>query len=200
MMESNFYRLKLLNAILYFTSKTKKTNLTKLLKLLYFLDFTHFKETGYPSINLIYYAWKHGPVPQDFYEEVKDGNVPEDFANKFVIMPSNRWEQMFPERKEYIFKPIEKPDTSVFTPRELKIIENLCDIYRDATASQMSEITHLPKAPWDTTKKTKGLNEYVDYLLSLDDTSPLCADEAREKLKEHFEVLNNFGLNPTKVK
>jgi len=170
------------------------------LKLLYFLDFTHFKETGYPSINLIYYAWKHGPVPQDFYEEIKDGNVPEDFANKFAIIPSYRWEQMFPERKEYIFKSIEKPDMNVFTPREIRIIEKLSDIYRGATANQMKEVTHLPKEPWDTTKKAKGLYQYIDYLLSIDDTSPLCADEAKEKLKEHFEVLSNFGLSPTKVK
>jgi len=198
--ETNFYRVKLLNAILYFARNTRKPNLTKLLKLLYLLDFTHFKETGYPSINLIYYAWDHGPVPKDFYEEVKDGNVPEDFINKFAIIPSDRWEQEYPERKEYIFTPIEKPNTAVFTPRELRIIKNLCDMYRDATASQMSEVTHLHKEPWDTTKKTKGLYQYVDYLLSIDDTSPLCEDEAREKLREHFEVLNNFGLSPTKEK
>src|SRR4030042_2724861 len=139
-MESNFYRLKLLNAILYFASKTKKPNLTKILKLLYFLDFTHFKETAYPSIHLIYYAWEKGPVPKDFYEEVKDGKVPEDFAGKFAIIPSNRWEEEYPERKEYIFRPIEKPNRAVFTPHELRILETLCDIYRDATASQMTEI------------------------------------------------------------
>lgn len=199
-MDNNFYRVKLLNAILYFAHNTKRPNLTKLLKLLYLLDFTHFKETGYPSINLIYYAWEHGPVPKDFYEEVKDGNVPEDFINKFAIIPGNRWEQDYPERKEYVFKPIEKPNTAVFTPRELRIIKNLCDIYRDATANQMSEITHLHNKPWYTTKKTKGLHQYIDYLLSIDDTSPLSVDEAREKLREHLEVLNNFGLNPTKVK
>lgn len=196
----NAYRNKLLNAVLLFTKNTKRPNLTKVIKLLYLLDFTHFKQTGYPSLNLSYYAWEHGPVPTDFYEEVKDGNVPEDFVNKFTIIPSSRWEEEYPERKEYIFKPVEKPTTDVFTPRELRIIGDLCDIYRDATASQMKEVTHLPKAPWDTTKKTKGLHQYIDYLLSIDDTSPLSVGEATEKLREHFEVLDNFGLNPTKVK
>jgi len=195
----NAYRNKLLNAVLFFAKNTKHPNLTKMLKLLYFLDFTHFKQTGYPSIGLEYYAWEKGPVPKDFYEEIKDGNVPEDFVDKFAIIPSTRWEQEYPERKEYIFTPIEKPNPDVFTPRELRIIGNLCDMYRDATASQMKEVTHLPKAPWDITKKTKGLYQYIDYLLSIDDTSPLSVDEAREKLKEHFEVLNNFGLNPTQV-
>jgi len=198
-MKTNFYRDKLLNAILYFASNTKKPNLTKILKLLYFLDFTHFKETGYPSINLLYYTWEYGPVPKDFYQEVKDGNVPEDFADNLTIIPSNRWDQDYPGLKEYIFRSRKKPNVGVFTPRELKIIENLCDIYRDATANQMSEITHLSKQPWDTTKKMRGLNQYIDYLLSIDDTSPLCVNEAREKLKEHFEVLENFDLNPMKV-
>jgi uncharacterized phage-associated protein len=199
-MESNFYRFKLLNAVLYFADNTKKPNLTKILKLLYFLDFTHFKETGYPSINLIYYAWKNGPVPKDFYNEVKEGKVPDDFADKLAILPSDRWEQTHPERKEYIFKPIEKPNMSIFTPRELRIIDNLCDIYRDATASQMTEITHLPKEPWETTKKTKGLFKYIDYLLSIDDTSPLSVEEAQERFTEHFEMLSNFGLSSTEAK
>lgn len=198
-MESNFYRIKLLNAILYFARNTKKLNLTKVLKLLYLLDFQHFKETGYPSTNLVYYTWSLGPVPKDFYEEVKDGNVPDDFAGKCVIIPSGRWEQDFPDRSEYIFKSIKEPDMNVFSPHEIRIIENLCEIYRDATATQMKEVTHLPKQPWDTTKNEKGLYKYIDYLLSIDDTSPLSVDEAREKLEEHFEILNNFGLNPTKV-
>lgn len=198
-MESNFYRVKLLNAILHFARNTRKPNLTKVLKLLYLLDFQHFKETGYPSINLVYYTWPHGPVPKDFYEEVKDGNVPEDFAGKCVIIPSDRWEQDFPGRSEYIFKSIKEPDMNVFSPHEIRIIKSLCEIYRDATATQMKEVTHLPKQPWDTTKNEKGLYQYIDYLLSIDDTSSLSVDEARDKLEEHFEILNNFGLNPTKV-
>ena len=196
----NAYRNKLLNAVLYFAKDTKYPNLTKILKLLYFLDFTHFKQTGYPSIGLEYYAWDYGPVPKNFYEEVKDGHVPEDFAGKFTIIPSDRWEKEHPERTEFLFKAIAKPNDDVFTPRELKIIENLCVIYRDATANQMKEITHLPKAPWDTTKRTAGRYQYIDYLLSVDDTSPFAINEARERFKEHLEMVNNFSLNSTKVK
>ena len=198
-MNADFYRQKLLNAILYFARNTKNPNLTKIIKLLYLLDFTHFKETGYPSINLMYYAWEHGPVPKDFYEEVKDGEVPPDFTGSFAIIQSNRWEQDYPDRKEYIFKAIKKPSEDIFTPREIKIINNLCDMYRDATANQMSEMTHLPNEPWHTTKNTKGLFKLVDYELSIDVTSPMSVDEAKEKFKEHMEIINNFGLSPTKA-
>ena len=78
----------------------------------------------------------------------------------------------------------------------MKIIELLCDIYRDATASQMSEITHLHNSPWDTTVKTKGFYKPIDYLLCIDDESPLNKEEAEVKLREHFEMLENFGLMP----
>jgi uncharacterized phage-associated protein len=194
---NNFYRLKLLNAILYFSEHTKRCNLTKLLKLLYLLDFTHFKQTARPSIGLNFYAWKQGPVPKDFYEEIKDGNVPEDFKGQFAILQQ---ETRSPnaDYKEYLFKRIAKPDETIFTPRELKILQNLSDVFRDATASQMSELTHLHKQPWDITIKEKGLYKRIDYLLCLEDNSPLSMQEAELTLKEYFEVLDNFDLNPTK--
>jgi uncharacterized phage-associated protein len=195
--QNNFYRLKLLNAVLYFSEHTKRCNLTKLLKLLYLLDFTHFKQTGHPSIGLIFYAWKRGPVPKDFYEEIKDGNVPEDFKGKFAILQQED-HSLNADYKEYLFKRIMKPDETIFTPRELKILQNLCDIFRDATASQMSEVTHLHKQPWDITIKEKGLYKRIDYLLCIEDNSPISKQEAELSLKEYFEVLDNFDLSPTK--
>ena len=195
----NYYRAKLLNAVLYFCQNTKRCNTTKLLKLLAFLDFAHFKQTGYPSIGLIYHAWKRGPVPISFYEEIKGGNIPNDFSNMLASIPQE-FADDYPEIKGYLYKAKAKIDESVFTPREMKILKWLCDVFRDATANQMSEVTHLHREPWDTTKKTKGLYQYIDYLLAIDDTSSLCIDEARDKLREHFEIVNNFGLNPTEVK
>ena len=194
----NHYRAKLLNAILYFCANTKRCNTTKLLKLLSFLDFTHFKHTGYPSLGFSYYAWKHGPVPKDFYEEIKGGNVPSDFTDKFVAIPQD-WRAEYPEMKEFVYKVKARTeaDTSIFTPREMKIIKLLCDIYRDATASQMSEVTHLHNSPWDTTVKNKGFYQPINYLLCIDDESPLNKEEAEIKLREHFEMLENFGLMPT---
>lgn len=194
----NHYRAKLLNTILYFCTNTKRCNTTKLLKLLSFLDFTHFKQTGYPSLGFFYYAWKHGPVPKEFYEEIKGGNVPSDFADKLVAIPQEQRAE-YPGINEFVYKAKArtKVNTSIFTPREMKIIELLCDIYREATASQMSEITHLHNSPWDTTIKSKGLNQTIDYLLCIDDESPLDRKEAEIKLKEHFEMLENFNLMPT---
>lgn len=194
----NAYRNKLLNAVLFFAKNTKHPNLTKMLKLLYFLDFTHFKQTGYPSIGLEYYAWEKGPVPKKFWVEVKDGIIPDDFGGKLAIFILENQEDPLLSRKELLFKAIAKPDLTVFTPREIEILEHLADIYRDTPAYLMSEVTHLRNEPWDTTKKTKGLNNPIDYLLCLDEEAGISLDEARDSLKEHFEVIHNFGIEPTK--
>jgi len=193
---SSIYRKKLLNAVLFFAKNTKHVNLTKLSKLLYFLDFTHFNQTGYPSIGLKYYTFKKGPVPKDFWLEIKDGNVPEDFRGKLALIP--RMDDLAPGRKEIEVRGIESPDLSFFTPRETKILEDLAFIYRDARAWEISEVTHLPKQPWDITKKESGENRPIDYLLAIDEKSEVSLDDARDSLKEYFEAVRNFGLEPTK--
>ncbi|MFC1897067.1 Panacea domain-containing protein [Chloroflexota bacterium] len=193
----NTYRNKLLNAVLFFAKNTQRPNLTKVLKLLYFLDFTHFKQTGYPSIGLEYYAWERGPVPKEFWIEVKDGIIPDDFEGKLAILPIEQ-EDPLESRKELLFKAIAKPDLTVFSPREIKTLEYLADVYRDTPAYLMSEATHLYKQPWNTTKKTKGLNNPIDYLLCIDEETDMNLDEAKETLKEHFAMVHNFGIEPTK--
>ncbi len=193
----NAYRNKLLNAVVFFAKNTKRSNLTKILKLLYFLDFTHFKQTGYPSIGLEYYAWEKGPVPKKFWLEVKDGEVPSDFSGKFAIIIKENQEDPLSTYKELLFKAIDKPDLMVFTPREIQILEYLADVYRDTPAYLMTEVTHLRKQPWDTTKKIVGLNKPIDYLLCLDDEAKISLEEATESLREHFELIKNFGIGVT---
>ena len=194
--EANIYREKLLNAVLFFAKKTKHTNLTKVLKLLYFLDFTHFKQTGYPSIGLKYYTFEWGPVPRDFWLEVKDGNVPEDFEDKLALIL--RRDDLDPSRKETEFWARAAPDLSIFTPRELEILDNLAFVFRDARAWEMTEVTHLAKQPWDTTRREQGENRLIDYLLAIDEKSEVGIEDAKESLKEYFEALSNFNLEPTK--
>ncbi len=195
-MESNIYREKLLNAVLFFAKKAKFVNTTKISKLLYFFDFTHFKQTGYPSIGLRYYAFPKGAVPKDFWLEIKDGNVPDDFKNKLSLIVKQ--DEYNPKFKEIEFKAKKSPDLSVFTPREIKILENLAFMFKDVKAREISEISHLPNQPWDITIKQKGENAPIDYLLAIDKDSKVDMEDAKESLKEHFEVVKNFSIEPTK--
>lgn len=195
-MEPNIYRKKLLNAVLYFARNTKYANTTKICKLLNFLDFIHFKQTGYPSIGLEYFALKRGPVPISFWVEVKDGIVPDDFKDKLALFLKK--DEYDPSFKEIEFKALQPPDLSVFTSRERRILENLAFMYKDVNAREISEISHLKNEPWDKTIKQQGENAPIDYLLALDRDSKIDVEEAKETLKEHFEMVKNFSLDPTK--
>ena len=195
-MEINIYRKKLYNAVLYFAKNTKFPNLTNILKLLYFFDFTHFKQTGYPSIGLEYFTFPRGPVPRSFWLEVKDGNVPDDFREKLAIYTKK--DEYDPSQKELIFKALQNPELDIFTQRELEILENIAFIYKDIQAWQTSEVTHLKNAPWEQTMKKMGLNHKIDYMLALDKDSEINEEEAKESLKEYFEIIRNFMLETTK--
>jgi uncharacterized phage-associated protein len=194
-MNMNFYRSKLLNALLYFSKNTKHANTTKVCKLLYYFDFEHFVQAGFPSIGLQYYAFQRGPVPKSFWLEIKDGVVPEDFRGKLGLLVKDN--ESDPEKREIEFKAIEKPDMSFFSPREKKILEKIAFIFSESSAKEISDISHLKNKPWDLTKRTKGLNAPIDYLHAIDTSSELSVEEAKELLEEFFETIKNFSLHPT---
>lgn len=195
-MEQNIYRQKLLNAILFFAKNTKFANTTKISKLLFFLDFTHFKQTGYPSIGLTYFAFKNGPVPKSFWLEFKECKVPQDFKKKLALIPKK--DDLDPRYKEIEFKAKESADLSVFTPREQEILQNLACMFRDVKAWEISEISHLKNQPWDVTYRSKGENAPIDYLLALDNESEISKEEAEELLREHLDIVRNLSLEPEK--
>ena len=192
----NIYRRKLLNSVLFFARNVHYPNTTVISKLLYFLDFNHVEQTGYPSIGLEYHAFSQGPVPKDFWLEIKDGNVPDDFKGSLSL--NTKTDESNPEYKEIEFIANQEPDLGIFTPREQKILKELVDIFKDETAKEMSRISHKEGQPWAlTTKVNKGIQP-IDYILAINENSSITKEEASEHLNEHFEVVNNFSLSPTK--
>jgi hypothetical protein len=127
--------------------------------------------------------------------EVKDGSVPEDFKGKLGLLVKEN--ELDPEKREIEFKAVDKPDLSFFSPREKRIIERIAIIFSNSTAKEISDISHLKNKPWDITKRTKGLNAPIDYLLAIDPSSAVSVEEAKELLGEFFETIHNFSLNPT---
>jgi uncharacterized phage-associated protein len=190
------YRQKLINVVLFFAQETKRLNSTKLMKLLNFFDFEHFKQTGYPSIGLIYNAFPQGPVPKKFWLEVKDGMPPEDLRDKVSINQKIGEGQ----RKEVEFLPKKgaQVDFAIFTPREKEILKRLVFIYQDATAKTMSDISHEAEKPWEITIKEKGLNAEIDYLLAIDKDSPIDREEAEDNLRDLFLFMKSFDIEPVK--
>ncbi len=180
------HREKLVNAIIYFAKHTKKCGKTKLLKLLYFLDFCHFKYTGKSVTALEYFAWEWGPVPKDLYQELSEKQIMKsDLARAITIAKADSFEKISPKQKF---------NDEYFTNREKKLLKNLSEIFRDANAEDMMEVTHLKNQPWDRTLREKGQFEKIDYLLSIDNAKgSLAYEEAKERMEEISETHQAFG-------
>jgi uncharacterized phage-associated protein len=177
-------REKLINAIIYFGKHTRKCGITKLFKLLYFLDFEHYRATGRCVTGLDYYAWKMGPVPVKLYNEVP---IPDrDLAEKvsFAKIRTARGSDMF------LVKPKAKFDPSHFTRRELDILKDLAEEYKDSNADDIIEKSHLETLPWyqvyEVEQKKQKQIPY-DYALRKGEE-----DMVKFMAEENREVVDNY--------
>lgn len=182
-------RKKRINAILYFCKNTRTLSKTKLYKLLYFLDFLHFKEVGRPVTDLEYCAWSYGPVPTKLYFEIENSEAPKEILQCLMKLK----DEETGEKLGTYFKSVQAPDLNVFSEREMRILEKVAFIFKDATAKEMTEITHLRNQPWDRTLKTKGEKAKIDFLLSLDEDAKIDEETARERQELSREMKRLFG-------
>ncbi len=173
-------REKLINAIVYFAKNTRNFGIIKLNKLLYFLDFYHYRDTGRSVTGLQYYAWKMGPVPTDIYDELRS-SLKEDLASKVYIktLPIKNKSPM------QLVQAIAEFDPTHFTKRELRLLEDLSNEYRDAKADAMIADTHLENRPWhqvyEIEKRIQAIIPYeYAFRKSEQDFMPSVAQENKE--------------------
>lgn len=170
-------REKLINAIVFFASHTNHCGKVKLIKLLYLLDFEHFRETGRSVTRLEYRAWKMGPVPIDIMQEWDQ--LEPDLAVAIDIVP----EQMIDFVRERVV-PKRTFDDNAFTKRELRLMNNLADKFRDELTKPLISYTHAERGPWDKIwDGGRGKNERIPYTLAItgdDSKSAAALESARE--------------------
>lgn len=207
-------REKLLEAIKYFAANTKYCGLTKLFKLLFFLDFDHFRETGRSVTGLTYQAWPMGPIPADLYPEVSGRAKPDMAVQLRIEDPSeieresdaiadyslsvNTWgndEPMKGTQKVRVpakIKALKPFNPKFFSKRELRLMEQIAFIYKELTAKQISEVSHLKGKPWHVTKSKFGLKAPIDYMLALDEVveGAPSKEEILARIEERDEVLS----------
>jgi uncharacterized phage-associated protein len=180
-----YYREKLINAIVYFASHTQKCGMTKLMKLLFFLDFAHFKQTGKSVTGMEYFAWKRGPVPQVLWFELTKEMKP-DMASAVGIIPCDNF-------KKIIAK--DKFNSDFFTKREMKLLQDIAEIFYDTAADLTVEVAHLPNEPWHRTLMEKGEKKRIDFLLAVDDKpGSLTYAEAKQRMEEIADTYNALGV------
>lgn len=161
-------REKLIQAIVYFASRTKYCGKIKLFKLLYLLDFEHFRQTGKSVTGFEYQAWKFGPVPVDLMEEWEE--LGPDLAQAVHIVEEkvidyDRQAVKVNEGVQFI------PD--VFTPRQLRIMESLAERYRETYSPKLIDVTHEQNGAWDSVwQNGQGAHKPIPYKLAIPDTAP----------------------------
>lgn len=193
------YRQKLLESIVFFSQKRKIKNPSKMMmfKLLAEVDFRHFQETGLPVSNLEYYAYKKGPVADSLFKEItfdQELILPADFESSLTIEKTQFEDENGKMHSGFKYIAKRKPDLKLFTPRQIRIMQEVAEIYKNATATEASKASHEPDKPWAKTIKKKGENAFIDMLETVDLNRPLTKELAQEKLKERKAIYDNYGV------
>ena len=159
-------REKLINAAVYFASNTAYCGKIKLIKLLYLLDFEHFRQTGRSVTGLEYRAWKLGPVPTALFQEWM---APEpDFAAALDIVP----EKVIDHERLRVVPKVAFDDRH-FTRRELTLMNDLAQKFRDELSRPLINYTHAELGPWAKIwDGGRGNLERIPYSLAVPDDDP----------------------------
>jgi uncharacterized phage-associated protein len=161
-------RQKLINAIIYFAQNSAQCGKIKLFKLLYLLDFQHFQETGKPVTGLEYQAWKFGPVPVKVMEEWE--SLGADLSAAIHIQAERIYDY---NRQSVVVNDGIGFDDSEFTPRQIRILRELADQYRDTYSPEMIDVTHTQNGAWDKVwRGGEGAFSPIPYELAIPENSP----------------------------
>jgi uncharacterized phage-associated protein len=185
-----FKRQKLLHAIVFFIKNTRQCHKLKLFKLLHFLDFEIYRQTGKSTTGLRYHAWPKGPVPKDLHDELKHPQP--DMRDVLIVRNA---EADDPDSIGALQILARVPcDEDLFTKRELKVMRDLAEIFYDAKAADMSDVSHLRDQPWGRPwhqiyKVEKRPQALIPYTLALDDRPDSITREQAEEIEEEARAL-----------
>lgn len=121
----------------------------KLQKLLYFAQGVNLVVNGKALFSDKIVAWTHGPVVRKIYDTFKG------FGRDDINI----------ELTEQDNKIIENIELDSDTSYVLNLVYNNFCIY---TAWQLREMTHIPKGPWETTVREKGMDKEIDLSIIKD--------------------------------
>jgi len=143
---------KIRNAILFFCKDG--IYMTKLNKLLFYSDFRHFKENTLGITGLKYKHLPYGPVPE-YYKTILD-----------MLVASGDLKVDIKDFGNYIgelYTSVVKPDFSVFSEDELRVLLEIKKRFADLSSAEISDISHKEKA-WNETEE----NELISYRYAME--------------------------------
>jgi uncharacterized phage-associated protein len=161
-------RNRLLNAVVFFAENVRFCGKIKLFKLLYLLDFEHFRQTGKSVTGVEYQAWKFGPVPIELMEKWED--MDEDLAGLIHIEAEKIVDHT---RQNVVVNAGIEFQEDDFTPRQLRIMNDLVTRFRDTYSEKMIDVTHAQNGAWDKVwQGGNGAHQVIPYELAVSDAAP----------------------------
>jgi len=131
---------KLKNMILYLVKRLDGVLKVKLNKLLWYCDFLYFKESSVSITGAQYVRIKLGQVP-DHYELIFANMIHEGLIDKDEI-PFNTEEGIVGEQ----FSALVEPDKSLFTKKEIQVMDSIVDTFREDTSTSIMKKSHREAA------------------------------------------------------
>jgi uncharacterized phage-associated protein len=197
-LKRNRPRQYLLEALVFFSQKKKLRSPSKMMiyKVIAEFDFRHFQETGFTVTDQKYEAFQWGPVPQPFHNEITLKNtikLPDDFRDSLSIVDTDFENEFGENYRGFKFIAKRKPNLKIFSPRQTRILEEIAEIYKFATATEASKASHEPGKPWTITVKNKGEHSIINLFDTIKLNEPLTIDIVKEKLKEKVALNYNYG-------
>jgi len=132
---------KLKNMILYLLKRLDGVLSVKLNKLLWYCDFLHFKETSVSITGTQYVRFQYGPVPNRYYFII-DIMQDEKLLDKSEIPFQTKDGTQQGEE----FTALVEPDKSLFTEKEIQVMDSIADTFRNYTSTAIKEKSHQETA------------------------------------------------------
>ncbi len=150
---------KVENLILYILLQIKNVSKTKLNKLLFYCDFKYFKENSVSITGIKYVHLPLGPIP-DNYEIIINNLIIEGKINSNEIIYCNIQGECVGE----IYEPLIKPDLSLFTENEIKIIDESLSVLNNLSATQIKNKSHNEQGYNETNRLETISYRYAESL------------------------------------
>ncbi len=183
--------------MMFFAQNIAKNKIGKLkmAKLLFALDFEHFRQTGRTVTGLNYFAYQNGPYPKELMNKMSEKEFPDDLSKDLTLILKGDTK----DDGGYLFRVKEgrSADLSLFSPREVEIMGNLAEIWRDAFGKDIRQWSYTRGTPWQMVWEKEGRKLDVISYVYIDRESPITKEEAQEILKEEAEANLVFSVNST---
>ena len=132
---------KLKNMIIYLVKRLDGVLKTKLNKLIWYCDFLYFKETSVSITGAQYVRITLGQVP-DHYELIFANMIHEGILSESEILYQTKDGEKIGEE----YTALIEPDESLFSEKEILVINFVADTFRDDTSTSIKEKAHREAA------------------------------------------------------